>query len=110
MRDCAPVIAANTLALSEACYRAGLAWLGSRRVCMFVYVCVCVCARAREAAADDVGFKTLRARAEERRAEIARRRKIGGSMWLLWCASPPSLPRPPVSLCCLNADRSRKVN
>ena len=32
-----------------------------------------VCARAGEAAADDVGFKTRRARAEEKRAKMTRK-------------------------------------
>jgi hypothetical protein len=69
LRDCATIIAANTRAPSKAYYRAGLALLALDRP----DEALDVCARAGEAAAYDVGFKTLRVRAEEKRAEIARK-------------------------------------
>jgi len=69
LRDCATVIAANTRAPSKAYYRAGLALLALDRP----DEALDACARAGEAAADDVGFKTLRARAEKKRAEMARK-------------------------------------
>ncbi|KAI0249200.1 hypothetical protein BJV78DRAFT_1129966 [Lactifluus subvellereus] len=69
LRDCAAVIATNTHAPSKAYYRAGLALLALDRPDEALDVCAC----AGEAAADDVGFKTLRARAEEKRAEMARK-------------------------------------
>jgi tetratricopeptide (TPR) repeat protein len=69
LRDCATVIGANLRAPSKAYYRAGLALLALERP----DEALDVCARAGETAADDVGFKTLRARAEEKHAEMARK-------------------------------------
>jgi tetratricopeptide (TPR) repeat protein len=68
LRDCATVIAANPRA-SKAYYRAGLALLALERVDEALDVCT----HAGEAAADDPGFKTLRARAEKKREELRRK-------------------------------------
>jgi hypothetical protein len=72
LRDCATVIASNTRAPSKASYRAGLALFALDKPDETLDVC----ARAREATVGNVGFKTLRARAEEKHAEMAR--KSGG--------------------------------
>ena len=69
MRDCASVIAANPRVPSKAFYRAGLALLALERPDEALDVCT----RAGEVATDDVGFKTLRTRAEEKRREMARK-------------------------------------
>lgn len=68
LRDCATVIAANPRA-SKAYYRAGLALLALERVDEALDVCT----HAGEGAADDPGFKTLRARAEKKREELRRK-------------------------------------
>ena len=68
LRDCAAVIAAGPRA-SKAYYRAGLALLALERVDETLDVCI----RAGEGAADDPGFKTLRARAEKKREEMRRK-------------------------------------
>ena len=65
LRDCATIIAANSRA-SKAYYRAGLALLALGRADEALDVCI----RAGEGVADDVGFKTLRARAEKKREEL----------------------------------------
>lgn len=70
MRDCAAVITANPRA-SKAYYRAGLALLALERVDEALDVVV----RAGEGAADDAGFRTLRARAEKKRDELGRKEK-----------------------------------
>ncbi|KAI0255167.1 hypothetical protein BJV78DRAFT_1151616 [Lactifluus subvellereus] len=67
-RDCAAVIVANTCAPSKAYYCAGLALLALNRPDEALNAC----AHAGDAVADDVGLKTLRAQAEEKRAETAR--------------------------------------
>jgi hypothetical protein len=68
LRDCAIVIAAKPRA-SKAYYRAGLALLALERVDEALDVCT----HAGEGAADDPGFKTLRARAEKKREELRRK-------------------------------------
>lgn len=65
LRDCATVIAANPR-VSKAYYRAGLALLALERVDEALDVCT----HASEGAADDPGFKALRARAEKKREEL----------------------------------------
>ena len=65
LRDCGTIIAANASA-SKAYYRAGLALLALGRADEAIDVCT----RAGEGAADDAGFKTLRARAEKKRDEL----------------------------------------
>ncbi len=70
LRDCAAVITANPRA-SKAYYRAGLALLALERVDEALDVVV----RAGEGAADDAGFRTLRARAEKKREELRRKEK-----------------------------------
>jgi hypothetical protein len=72
LRDCATVIAANSRA-SKAYYRAGLALLALGRTDEALDVCT----RAGEGVADDVGFKTLRGRAEKRREELRRKEEEG---------------------------------
>jgi hypothetical protein len=69
LRDCATVIAANSRAPSMAYYHAGLALLALERPDEALEVC----ARAGEVVVDDVGVKTLRARAEEKRTGMARK-------------------------------------
>jgi len=68
LRDCAAIITANSCA-SKAYYRAGLALLALGRADEALDVCT----RAGEVAADDAGFKTLRARAEKQREELRRK-------------------------------------
>lgn len=68
LRDCSTVIKANPRA-SKAYYRAGLALLVLERVDEALDVCT----HAGEGAADDPGFKTLRARAEKKRNELRRK-------------------------------------
>jgi hypothetical protein len=65
LRDCATVIVANPR-VSKAYYRAGLALLALERVDEALDVCT----HAGEGAADDPGFKALRARAEKKREEL----------------------------------------
>jgi hypothetical protein len=69
LRDCASVITANPRPPSKAYYRAGLALLALERPDEALDVCT----RAGEVATDDVGFKTLRARAEEKCRQMARK-------------------------------------
>ncbi len=71
LRDCATVIAANPRA-SKAYYRAGLALLALERVDEALDVCT----RAGEGAAEDMGFRTLRARAEKVREELRRKEEV----------------------------------
>lgn len=68
LRDCATVITANPRA-SKAYYRAGLALLALERVDEAIDVCT----HAGEGAADDPGFKMLRARAEKKHEELRRK-------------------------------------
>lgn len=68
LRDCATVIAAKPRGY-KAYYRAGLALLALERVDEALDVCT----HAGERAADDPGFKTLRARAEKKREELRRK-------------------------------------
>lgn len=68
LRDCATVIAAKPR-VSKAYYRAGLALLALERVDEALDVCT----HAGEGAADDPGFKALRACAEKKREELRRK-------------------------------------
>jgi small subunit ribosomal protein S7e len=79
LRDCATVIAAKPSA-SKAYYRAGLALLALERV----DEALDVCNHAGEEAADDPGFKMMRARAEKKREEL--RRKEEGRKERVRCA------------------------